>query len=303
MKKTTVRISKSLSSPASEIFIIDCLGPDDLQSAKRRHEDICDQLSSLSASTIKDDRNHAHHLSCQNKEDIKKSFNKIESICRQGALPLLFIDGHGDAHKGLALPSGEFINWKYYLSLLNRVISLTRGELTVVAAFCHSMAIKETLPKEKKLPFSFYYGYTNEVPAGVIETETKLIHESLIKDGGNRLHESLSDLEISSYSEYEHARELIAYALLIAWDPETLAKIFPDLSLRKLRSQYEKELAKNRIPLSGKRKEFNEITRGKSLVSKIIKELMHETTRRERLLEEITQQMDKEARDREKRVE
>lgn len=294
MEKTKLTISRSLASPANEIFIIDCLKSNELQSARLRHEDILDQITFISKPTDRDDRGRIHHLQCQNKQEFKKTFEKIISQCKQGTLPLIFIDGHGDSRKGLALPSGEFINWKYYCSLLNRVTSVTGGELTVVAAFCHSMAIKEMMPPGKRLPFAFYYGYTDEISAGLIQTETTLIHESLLKDGGQQLFEKLEKLTISLHSEYEHVQEILAPILLLAWAPNTLAKKLPELSRGKLRTQYERTSAAKGEPLSGKRKKFNQLIKGSSLASKVIEGTMHNTSRRERLLQEIREEMDAE---------
>lgn len=269
--------------------MIDCLGLSDQKSARRRHEGICDELMALASSTFEQDRTRVLHCKCADLNELVFLLSVIREYCQKGALPLLFIDGHGDREKGLKLPSGQFMGWDMYLDLLNHITLATGGELTVIAAFCNSMAIEPMLSLSARLPFSFYYGYTSEVPAGLVETETKMIYESLLRDGGQRFGEL--PLQISSYSEYHHANQLIAPALLLAWAPETLAEIAPELSRGTLRAFYEQRQAANGVPLSGARKNFNKLIRGNELVSALVTSGMHDTPRRERYLYEILQQM------------
>jgi len=289
MGRTTITLQQSMVSPVNSIFIIDCLGLSDQKSARRRHEDICDELMALAPLTFEEDRTRVLHCKCADLNELVLLLSVIREYCQKGVLPLLFIDGHGDREKGLKLPSGQFMGWDMYLDLLNHITLATGGELTVIAAFCNSMAIEPMLSLSARLPFSFYYGYASEVPAGLVETETKMIYESLLRDGGQRFGEL--PLQISSYSEYHHANQLIAHALLLAWAPETLAEVAPELSRGTLRAFYEQRLAANGVPLSGARKNFNKLIRGNGLVSSLVTSGMHDTPRRERYLYEILQQM------------
>jgi len=110
LENTTITLAMAVTSSANTIFLIDCLNAEDLQTARRRHEGICDELMSLPQSGFQADTSRVVHLRCQTREDWDKGLNKIRDVCKNGLSPLLFIDGHGDERRGLLMPSGESVS-------------------------------------------------------------------------------------------------------------------------------------------------------------------------------------------------
>lgn len=289
MNLPRLSFSRSVTSPANCIFIIDCLSDTDKQSGRQRYDGILDELIGYSTANFDELKRQIIHYRCPSLDQLMRRLNLIQKLGQKGVFPLIFIDGHGDRGKGLMLPSNEFMSWKELLGQLGSITSATGGELTVIAAFCHSMAAIGHLNKSDILPFSFYYGYQEAIPASIVEEETQVIYENLLHQGGLRLRDS--SLKIESYSEYDHVIEAIAVAFMLAKDPNYLASKVPELSRGRLRKAFEKALIADGIPLSGATRVFNNAVRSSTLLTEIIKSLMHDTLRRERLISEVVRQL------------
>ncbi len=285
-----ITISNSSVSTADTIFIIDCLSPGELQTGKNRTEEIFNEVLRSEPNLSDDEIKKISHVYCSKLDDFLDLIQKIKDICRNGALPLLFIDGHGHSELGLQFPSGEYIGWDDYLNCLKMVTETTKGELTVVAAFCHSMKILGRIGVSDKLPFSFYYGYEDEVKAGTIEIETHEIIKKIIRDGGKGLRKNPGSM--TGYSEYDHVEKLILPAIALMKNPAELAMAMPELSKGQLRSRLDQKLASEGTPLSGSRKIFEKIINSSLLATELIKTVMHDTYRRKRLIDEVTSQID-----------
>ncbi|MCK9814596.1 hypothetical protein M1B35_10785 [Pseudomonas sp. MAFF 302046] len=291
LEKTTITLNMAVASSANTIFLIDCLSPDDLQTARRRDEGIRDELMSLPKKGFQTDSSRVVHLRCQTREDWDRGLNKIRDVCKNGLLPLLFIDGHGDERRGLLLPSGEPVSWEIYLRDLRAITYAARGELTVIAAFCYSLAIKPMLKgKNEKLPFAFYFGYTNEISAGIVEKETRILYESLLRNGGGTLQEEI--LELACFDEYDHAIDAIAHVVMMETAPRTLVAIDPRFSRAKLRAKVGKDLAADGVKMAGYGKVINKVIRNpKALAIKLIEDVMHDTNRRRDFIRNIHKEM------------
>jgi hypothetical protein len=287
MEVTTITIEQTIASNADTFFLIDCLGEGDKQSARIRHEGIRDTLMAQSAQNIFHDTSRIYHERCKSREGWARTINKIQESCQQGMLPLVFIDGHGDAEKGLALPGGGFIGWQEYGESLRAITDAAHGELTVVAGFCHSFAFVKTVERARgTLPFAFYYGYKDEVRTSDVENETRLIYESLIEDGGQSLRQGA--LQISRYDEFEHALETVVPVIMMDCAPETLRSELPEFSKRRFRGAFEKDIATMGRPLGETRKLFNQLLSNTPLIAqRLIEARMHDTDRRSRFIERI----------------
>jgi hypothetical protein len=291
LEKTTIKLHMAVASSANTIFLIDCLSPDDLQTARRRDEGIRDELMSLPEKEYQADSSRVVYLRCQTREDWDRGLNKIRDVCKSGLLPLLFIDGHGDERRGLLMPSGESVSWEIYLRDLRAITYAARGELTVIAAFCYSLAIKPMLKgKHEKLPFAFYFGYTNEISAGIVEKETRILYESLLRNGGGTLQEEV--LELACFDEYEHAIDAIAHVVMMETAPKTLVAIDPLFSRAKIRAKVDKSLAADGVKMAGCRKVINKAIRNpKAIAIKFIEDVMHDTNRRTDFIRNIHKEM------------
>lgn len=293
MEVTTITVERVIASDANTIFLIDCLGDGDKQSARIRQEGICDTLMALSAQDIVHDISRVYHERCRHRDDWAAAMNKIRDACKKGLCPLVFIDGHGDIAKGLAMPSGGFIGWEEYGRDLRAITYAARGQLTVVAAFCHSFVFVEKVTKvDEKLPFAFYYGYEDMVLTSVVEAETQRIYESLLNDGGKSL--SVNSLQISSYDEFDHAIRLVAPIVMMQLAPKTLAAKLPQFSKAQLRAKVEKSLAQKGTPLGQMRRPMKEVMNNiPRLATKLIETTMHDTDRRRRFIKHILSEIRK----------
>lgn len=240
----------------------------------------------ISPNTIDQDRKTVFYSSCKDLDSLKFSLKKIDDLCKKGASPLIFIDGHGDKEKGIELCSGEFMSWPIFLCELRKIVNSACGDLTVVSALCHSMSIESMVPLGTPLPFSFYYGYQSEISAGEVESEGRFIYESLLRDGGESILKSKT-LKLSCYSEYDHANMLVCPALLLALNPAVLSQKLPGLSKRNIRSILDKGFAQMGIPLSNIRVHINQAMRSEGFLEQIINSSMHDTERRRRYTREV----------------
>lgn len=291
MEATSIRVETAMVSPASTVFIIDCLGEGDKQSGRSRHEGIRDTLIELSPEAFEHDLSRVYHERCSSQNDWMSTMDKILQMCRHGHHPLIFIDGHGDRDKGLRMPSGGFISWKEYEITLIRLILTARGQLTVVAAFCHSYSFVENLINRSstqltRLPFAFYYGYKDEVPTFMVEQETRIIYESLLRNGGQSLNSD--NLQISHYSEYDHAIKYVAPVIMMQIAPNTLISINPKFSKTHLRRTLEVDLAKSGWRLGQLRQAIKTaINSPLILAERLLQQTMHETERRRKFTASI----------------
>ncbi|QZA95997.1 hypothetical protein K3369_19750 [Pseudomonas mandelii] len=189
------------------------------------------------------------------------------------------------------MPSGESVSWDIYLRDLRAITYAARGELTVIAAFCYSLAVKPMLiGKSEKLPFAFYFGYANEISAGVVERETKILYESLLRSGGETLQEQ--GLELSCFSEYDHAIEAIAEVVMMDTAPKTLIAIDSRFSRSKLRARVGRDLAAEGVKMAGVGKAINKaIANPKALAIKLIEGVMHDTDRRRHFIRDVLKEM------------
>lgn len=277
---TTINFQQKVASDANTIFLIDCLSENDKQSARIRHEGICDTLMAQSTQGIFHDTSRVYHVQCKYQGDWSTAMSKIRDACKKGLIPLVFIDGHGDAEKGLAMPLGGFIGWQEYGQDLRAITDAACGELTVVAGFCHSFAfVEKAAQMTEKLPFAFYFGYKDEVLTSVVEDESRLIYESLINDGGQFL-DSIA-LQISKYDEYDHATKLIRQVILMEIAPEALRAQEPLFTKAKFRKVIERNLARQGKPLGEVREFIRLFLNSPPLMADLlICRCMHDTKRR-----------------------
>lgn len=286
MDPTRFTLRRSAFSPGNAIFIIDCLNERDLQTGLSRLRELHDLLLARDPERFDYNKNFAHRFEADSATEFAGCLEEITCACELGVRPIIFIDAHGHTEKGLGMPSGEFVGWNELLDGLDGVVQRTAGELTVIVAACHSMTALENLRPQKRLPFAFYYGYSSEAKAGVVAKETELIYESLINDGGQSVLNA-TNLQIESFSEYDHVEYVLAVALLIAKAPDVLAEMLPQLSRAKLRASVDEVIVKKGLPLSGSRANVNHMLNTGQHAIKVIEQLMHDTPRRQRLIQDI----------------
>ncbi|MBS7690731.1 hypothetical protein I0E98_10650 [Pseudomonas lalucatii] len=285
MERTKFTIRQSGFSPANAIYIIDCLGENDLQTGHRRLQGIHDLLQEMDPGRFVELQPFVRRFSAGTAKAFAAAIDEILNLTAQGIHPILFIDGHGRADKGLRLPSNEYLPWQDLLQHCHRIIQLCAGELSVIVAACHSMAAIKHLDLNTRLPFAFYYGYPSTVAAGVILDETQLICKSLLQDGGKTAMEA--KLKLRKYSEYDHIQDILAMALLLSSAPHISAECMPELSRAKLRRVSEETAISLGMRLAGMRRQLNAMLNSGKVAISLVNRLMYDTPRRKRLIEDI----------------
>lgn len=286
MKPTNFTIRRSAFSPANAIFIIDCLNERDLQTGRSRLENLHDLLRSLDPERFDYDKDFVHRFRVSSAVEFAECFDAILTMCTLGIRPILFIDAHGHPQRGLEMPSREFVGWDLLLEKLGGIVKRTAGELTVIVSACHSMKALENMQINGRLPFSFYYGYSSDVMAGVVKTEAEMIYRSFFNDGGQSIM-TATHLEIECFSEYDHIQDALAVALLMAKAPEILAKLLPQVSRANMRAAYDEKIAKSGKPQSGARKQLNEMLNSGQHAIGLVEQMMHDTARRASVIKDI----------------
>ncbi|WDY56573.1 hypothetical protein [Pseudomonas sp. PSKL.D1] len=286
MESRNFTLRRSGNSPANAILTISCLSPEDLQTGRTRLQGLHDLLLELDAGRFEYNRNFAHLFEAESSGALSATFQEIYEVCDIGIDPILFIDGHGDELKGMRMPNGEWVSWKSLLEHFQPMIDRTRGQLTVIIAACHSMAAIKHVDSNRKLPFSFYYGYPSEISAGVVQDETEKIYRSLLLDHGKILVDE-HRLRIECFSEYDHLTPALAPALLLSKSPTLSAQTQPELSRNEINKYISVEMARAGRPVKGTRHRINEILGSGALAVQIARNLMHDTERLERVIEDI----------------
>ncbi|MFM5160515.1 hypothetical protein ACEUAT_16335 [Aeromonas veronii] len=285
------KIRKSIISPVNCIYILDCSLAGDMNSIQRLEDDL-KSLLAQKANLDSEFNEYIKSIQILNVKDHNEFMIAKRQILSDGKKkiinPLLLIYGHGDKKKGLKLPSGGFINWDLLSSCLDEIVSLSLGELTVIGAFCHSYQIVEKYENRltRKLPFSYYYGYSKEISFGKVEEDILNIVRSVILYGGEDF--KIKKTCFSSYSEFDYIALIISLSTMLAKEPEQIHKLNNRLSgVVSIRSLKEEFLSTSTFPAGEAKRIFNEVVRSFSLTESIILKYMHDTERRQFLLEDL----------------
>lgn len=287
MEKQNFTLRRSAHSPANAILTVSCLGTGDLKTDRTRLQGLHDLLLELDPERFEYNRNFVHLFEAKSVAELSAAFHEINEVCDMGISPILIIDGHGDERRGMRMPNGEWVTWNSLLNFFQAIIERTQGQLTVIVAACHSMAAVKLVSSDKKLPFSFYYGYPSKIPAGVVQDETEEIYRSLLLDQGRILVDG-HHLKIKSFSEYDHITPILASSLLLSKSPMLSAKIQPELSRNKLNQELSVAMARAHRPLTGTKRRINAMLESGELAVRAVSSRMHDTERLTRLIEDIS---------------
>lgn len=292
MSARNLTMRRAAVSPAEAIYILGCLGEDEYSIPGRMHQGIVDTLMAVDAVNAISQSQNVFKIQVGDRATFEQVMKQIAENSKT-LLPLIFIDGHGDEGRGLRLPNEEYIDWSGLISLFGQVTMASRGELTVVASFCHSMELIRHLDPSAKLPFSMFYGYESTITVGVIELETKEFYKSVIQDGGQKFLEldSIGELkngmEIRVYSEYDHIGFMLAVTILMRTDPKSLGSDQTLVSVRTLKKMIDTTSGHLNQSPKGARNLLKKIMKNNLLSELMIKSMMHDTKRREYLLEDV----------------
>jgi len=273
---------RSVVSPSNRFYILNGLPEREAQAGGRTRDDMLDGILAQAPASYAETRAQVQHIACPDPAAFHAAISRIQADAHAGARPLVFVHGHGDSEKGLQLASGAFIGWPAYLEALNAVTLAAAGELTVIAAFCQSMAIVPLLPSTAPLPFAFYYGYDHEVSAGTVEDETAALYQAFLKDGGQSVGSLPATLK--SHSEYDHVAPALAQLCALWAAPAVVAQAVPALSKRSVRRHVEARLIANGERPQRVGETVKAAFRSEAVLEQVVAQFMHDTERRQQVI-------------------
>lgn len=272
MKIEKLTVPDYAVSNSDIIFTLDLLTEDDLQTAKKCHDDIQD---------ITQNTDRIIKFNCYTKENFEQVKNTIQDYSQKGFSPLIHIHGHGDKDKGVKISdSNNYIPWDEFIDFFAQIKS-QEGNLTVIMSCCFSYRIVDFIYKKydcsNYLPVTVFYGYENEISAGILENEIKIINDSFFKDGGKSLMEN-RELKIKCFSEYRYMNYIVS-------------RILSEHEIGKTRDNFVKSVPKKMITLA--RKYFNERVRNNPypLIEKLANKIIQNTNDRKKYLDYIHHQI------------
>lgn len=279
--------SRSPCSPCNCFYVLNALPEDESFTSDQTLENILDEVLAQGHESYRQASDLAQQLACPDRASFDASIQRISIDVRDGGMPMVFIHGHVNKTDGLRLASGTYVPWSAYLDSLMCITTATGGELTVIAAFCHSMEIVPLLPNTGRLPFSFYYGYDGTITAGEVHDETAMLYRGFFRDGGRAGTDPTARLK--HYSEFDHVEEVLRQFLALygAHDEKRIA--YPMLSKRKILKSTEQQFLAQGEPLGGVRNNVIDAIGGAELVNEVLGKFMYETDRRSRLIREVIQ--------------
>lgn len=230
----------SVVSKINAIFILDCINNNEIQIGIHCEDQIYDLLPNEQLNNERIVR-----IKCLDKTSFIEAIDRITNSCKKGFCPLIHIHGHGDKTQGFEVQSKEFIPWYDLVKKFMTITKRCEGETTIFLSACYSYQVVHeflnTYEKQKgvicRLPFGFFYGYKEEVPAGIVDDEAKYIINSILQDGGKNIILN-PPKEISLYSEYIYINKYLSYAISAMRKEELDPLTTQDISLKKIRTKY-----------------------------------------------------------------
>jgi hypothetical protein len=145
------------------VFVIDLLGPNTMQTARRLSEDL-DPLK------MPDGSPYCHYNKVSSVVELKALLTWIETHCHQGLRPIIHFEAHGSQNDGLQIgASSEWISWAEISEQLLSINNITKNNLGVVMASCFGFYAISSITIKRPAPFYFLIGSTTEVSAGYIQ--------------------------------------------------------------------------------------------------------------------------------------
>jgi hypothetical protein len=271
---TKLTIKKSFSSPVTKIYILNFL--DELESGilRRVKEDMI-LIANLNSNKSMTDLKFIQSFNIKRESDCNLAIETIiEDVKINQEFPLIHIQGHGSKDYGVRCINNGYIEWSKLILFFDKLVRLTKGELTVIAAACYSFELTSIIQGFGKMPYSFYYGYHKAIQLGDMEADLQSLYKNFL---ANNADISNSSLNIKVHSEYDNLI-VLERALFMLIYPERASEI--GLSKRALKTKIKLDL-----PASEERKLLNSIIKSPLLAESVVNNLFHPTKRRDTLIE------------------
>ncbi|PHI38359.1 hypothetical protein CBQ28_04570 [Pseudoalteromonas sp. GCY] len=208
---------ESFCSEVDHIFIFNFLGEEGNGLIKRLEDDIVLLVNNKKEETLDSD-SMMTKLDISSLADFQRKSREVLSIISKNRVNSLFhLQGHGSKTDGIKCEDGNFVCWSTLKSFLADAVKAAQGELTVIAAACHSFTLvdkESSIPK--LLPYSFYYGYEEKIEFGHMENDLRTLYKNLLVKGGDNRD---SELRLKLSSEFDSV-DFITSPMIIQFYPE-----------------------------------------------------------------------------------
>lgn len=167
----------------TSIFIIDGLKDNEMQTGRRLYDDMDCYKKYSETPSVK-------YKKVLTREDLLRLFSEIREYCKNGGFPILHFEFHGDKEKGVYIGNEqENIPWAELVESLREINIISRNNLGVVMAGCHSIyALMQVGPLEPT-PFYFLLGCERAIGSGELEENIARFYKKLFD--GDSLSEAM----------------------------------------------------------------------------------------------------------------
>jgi hypothetical protein len=145
------------------LLIVDCLAEDEMQTASRLLNSLWDLKDTLPPMSARLQR-------VSNIQELFRTLQAVNEMCKNGKFPILHIEGHGDKEHGLAVgAAGQYVSWQAVADQLRDINKSCRNNLGVVLGACHGIQLANELSVVNPAPFHFLLSCRQHVTAGEVE--------------------------------------------------------------------------------------------------------------------------------------
>lgn len=136
------------------------------------------------------------HLKAKTHHELNLLIQYLIDPPKAPRLPLLHIEYHGDYERGIELPSGEFVNWARWTSMLSAINAAAGLGMLVFMSGCHGESVRKNVTYDRISPFAFLISAKSKVTADELLSTAKKFYSAIfafsIQDVKSALEGSLS---------------------------------------------------------------------------------------------------------------
>jgi hypothetical protein len=164
------------------IYVIDSLGPGDLQTAQHLYDDV------IRRRLLRLDFMTSAHFHVETLAAFVAAMHEILQAVRRGKhFPFIHLEIHGNP-TGLVFASGEMLQWRDLTSILREMNSMIKNNLTLSLATCCGAYIMRGISPVLPAPFFAYIGAWVEVAEGdIVENFHAFFDHMLSAEAGGRV--------------------------------------------------------------------------------------------------------------------
>lgn len=163
--------------PINAILWVRSVSPEDQGVGRRIAEDLED--------LVRPNGQGFQLIDVEDRTDFLNVLSEIAVSCDAGLHPVLIVDAHGDADKGVLLaPSGDWVSWPDTLEALGSINRATGAGLICIFALCHGLHLYKSVELKRPAPAHLFYAPEGVIKNGELEDRLPPFFRALM-EGGN----------------------------------------------------------------------------------------------------------------------